>query len=145
MCLLFHPSSSPQPHLIYMLRPTFTGYLFLLFASEDRGVDSSLPQWILLRYMHTDSHCPVSPQSLSLRAWGYAVSCRLGLSLGVCLEANLREKKRWKKKDTWSRFLLWIESREWKRDLQNECEFRQGSGGAGCGGAVLWVGGGGEG
>ena len=55
------------PHLIYMLRLTLTDYLFRVFASKDWGVDSSLPQRILLRYMctfthtHTHSHTLTQP------------------------------------------------------------------------------------
>ncbi len=48
-------------------------------------------------HIHTHSHSPVSSQPLP-SGRGYAVSCRLGLSLGVRLEANLREKKEWSEK-----------------------------------------------
>lgn len=104
-------SACVWPHLIYMLRPTFTDYLFQLFASEDRGVDSSLPQWILLRYMYTLTQpgLPTAPPS----GKGYAVSCRLGLSMGGSPGGKPEregvegvEEKKQKKKDTWSRFIL---------------------------------------
>lgn len=48
------------------------------------------------------THSARAPHSLSLRAGGvggrgFAVSCRLGVPLGVRLQANLSEKKKKKK------------------------------------------------
>lgn len=91
-------------------------------------------------HIHTHSHRPVSSQPLP-SGRGYAVSFRLGLSLGGSPEGKperkegvewMKKKKPRKRKILGSRFVLWIESREWKRDLENESEFRQGSGVGGC-------------
>lgn len=149
LCFLLQPPSV-WPHWIYMLRPTFTDYLFRLFCLQGRrcwfpSSPSGFP-FVTCAHSHTHTHAHTQPCLLTaspLRGRGYAVSCRLGLSLGgspggkperergVDWAGKEREekKKRSRRKILGSRFVLWIESREWKRDLENESEFRQGSGG----------------